>query len=221
MRHPEEQFSAYLDGELEPAEHEMMEAHLAECPACSEKLSRLIRLNDVLSGASSIEPSAEFSRGVMQRVDQEKQALRMRRMRWTILGLAAAIVLLVLILRIQQEAVAPSQVKKPKTIVSKPQPEKPPIQKPIPPKAPVIAEKHPDKPFLQPPVKEEEEQKENIAEMKPVQPEEVQKEDELTSEEVELIANLDELENMDLISNYDQLQNLDIALFTSGEERQE
>lgn len=220
MRHPEDQFSAYLDGELEPAEHQTVKAHLAECPACSEKLSRLLRLDDLLSGASSIEPSAEFSRGVMQRVDQEKQALRMRRMRWTILGLAAAMVLLVLVLRIQHEAVAPSQVKKPKTIVVKPQPEKPPIQKPIVPKASVIAEKHPNKPVVQPPLKEQEEQKENIAVMKPVEPEEMQK-DELTSEEVELIANLDELENMDLITNYDQLQNLDIALFTSEEERQE
>lgn len=221
MRHPEEHFSAYLDGELEAAEHQAVEAHLAECSACSEKISRSRRLNEVLSHASAIEPSSDFSRRVMQQVDQEKQFLKTRRVQWTILGLAAGIVLLVLVLRIQQEADAPIEVKQPKTVVAKPEPKKPQIQTPVPPKAPVIVEKKSIEPELQSPVQKEEEQKENIAEMKPAQPEDIPEEEELTSEEVELIANLDELENMDLIANYDQLQNLDIALFTSEEERQE
>jgi anti-sigma factor RsiW len=225
MMHPDQHFSAYLDGELDAGERQAVEVHLAECETCSEKLSKLRRLSELLGSVSSLEPSSEFSQSILQRIEREDRTRKVARSGWAFLGVAAAIVLLILILRIQQDVITPSQLKKPKTIVVKPGPEKMPVQKPAPPKEPIVVEKKPA------PIEQPDEKEEVIAELKPqepaeklpeeVKPEEVQPEEELTSEEVELIANLDELENMDLIANYDQLQNLDIALISSDEERKE
>jgi hypothetical protein len=237
MHHPEEEFSAYLDRELNSDAVGEIEAHLKECPTCVRKLNALRELNEVLRSAPELQPSPGFSKRVLQRVEQDRQS-RHSFAKWMVLGLAAVIVFVVLILRLQQQANEPVQVKQPK-VVSKPRVEKPVPSKP----EPVVAEKKPDRPIVRPPiskppvespnpteVKEMAEVKpENpelapgnpIAEVKPEQNENpvVTKQDELTSEEIDLIANLDEIENMDVINNYDQLENLEVALFSAGEEK--
>ncbi len=59
--HDQEEYllSAYLDGELEPADLRRVEGHLAECGSCSEKMVGLRRLARVTQSLAIKEPPPE------------------------------------------------------------------------------------------------------------------------------------------------------------------
>jgi anti-sigma factor RsiW len=50
--------SAYLDGELAPAERRAIEAHLAVCAACREELDALAQVKRLLGRLPEVEPPA-------------------------------------------------------------------------------------------------------------------------------------------------------------------
>jgi len=56
--HDHEQLSAYLDGELNPREAEILEGHLAACDACAALLEELRGTRAMLSALSHVEGSA-------------------------------------------------------------------------------------------------------------------------------------------------------------------
>ncbi len=60
--------SAYLDGELSPAERRQVEEHLAGCPECAEKMKELRRQGDVLGRAGG---GLLLHVGVAKRVAEE------------------------------------------------------------------------------------------------------------------------------------------------------
>jgi anti-sigma factor RsiW len=53
----EELLSAYLEGELGPAEREAFGSHLTSCPACSELFSVFCETREALVGFPEVEPS--------------------------------------------------------------------------------------------------------------------------------------------------------------------
>ncbi len=86
-----DRLSDYLDGELEPAEHAEVEAHLRECAACSDVLNDLKR---VVARAQTLEarpPRTDLWPGVAARIERTAQP---RRYAFTLPQLAAAAVLL-------------------------------------------------------------------------------------------------------------------------------
>lgn len=58
--------SPFYDGELKPAEHEAVAAHLAACAVCSEQLESVRRLSDLVAGA----PSPDAPESLVARVEQ-------------------------------------------------------------------------------------------------------------------------------------------------------
>jgi hypothetical protein len=62
--HIEELLSAFLEGELNPAEKERVEAHLAGCPDCASLLGDLRRTQQALVGF----PEVEVSPGLQARL---------------------------------------------------------------------------------------------------------------------------------------------------------
>jgi anti-sigma factor RsiW len=59
----------YYDGELDPAERSEYESHRRRCSACRALDSRFAVLVDALDHAPSFEPSADFNRRVLSRID--------------------------------------------------------------------------------------------------------------------------------------------------------
>ncbi len=60
-RHPRDEFSAYLDGELIPLRIEAMQAHLASCPSCRAEVEALRELKAVLATLPEITAPRSFS----------------------------------------------------------------------------------------------------------------------------------------------------------------
>ena len=104
FKHPEEELSSYVSGELNDAERNQIEEHLRNCAECTEKVEEIRHLNEVLNEADSLEPSPFFTRRLLARVDDERKiiAFRSRRTIWW-LAAAASIVFVVFLLSIQKE----------------------------------------------------------------------------------------------------------------------
>jgi anti-sigma factor RsiW len=54
---PQELFSAYLEGTLDPAVRRDLEGHLAACPECAAALAGLRRIDAAVAGWPELEPS--------------------------------------------------------------------------------------------------------------------------------------------------------------------
>lgn len=61
--HPEEQLSAYVDGELDQAGRRSVEAHLASCEACTDLVRDLQATKAVVSELPRLEPHRSFTLG--------------------------------------------------------------------------------------------------------------------------------------------------------------
>jgi len=111
FKHPEEDLSSYVSGELSEAERNQIEEHLRSCAECAEKVAEIRHLNEVLSEADVLEPSPYFTKRVLAGVDEEKKIIAFRSRR-TILWLAAAasIVFVVFLLSIQKETNPPAPI---------------------------------------------------------------------------------------------------------------
>lgn len=81
--HPEEALSAYLDGELEPAERTAIEEHLRSCVACAGLLEDLRRLD--AAAAEELPPPvpADLAGRISKRLAPQR-VVEMPRRRWTL-----------------------------------------------------------------------------------------------------------------------------------------
>ena len=66
-RHPEEELSAYADGELPAEEADAVEAHLETCTECRRELAAIETMGDAMSEASA-EPGGGVWDGVRRRI---------------------------------------------------------------------------------------------------------------------------------------------------------
>jgi len=71
----EDLLPAYAEGELAPAEQAQVEAHLATCPACQEKVAQYRSLTDDLVGLPLACPTPEMRTDFMAMLQREKAAL--------------------------------------------------------------------------------------------------------------------------------------------------
>jgi anti-sigma factor RsiW len=96
--HEQERLSAYLDGELPPAERAAVEAHLAGCPECTTFLTELAAVDQVataLPAEASEGYFATFPARVRSRLEASKAQSRRRRLPTWTWALAAALLLAV------------------------------------------------------------------------------------------------------------------------------
>lgn len=102
-------WSALLDGELDPSREAEMRAHAASCTACEATLASLARVDVLLAGLPVRETSAELLTGLRARIEAEPAVAAVarsappRRARraygwWTAAAAAAAALLLYLAL---------------------------------------------------------------------------------------------------------------------------
>jgi anti-sigma factor RsiW len=201
--HVYEDIPAYLAGELTEEERRTVELHIRECKTCNQELGNQKKLDEILSKAKSISPQPQFVDRVMKAATPRPADSRKRNiLPW--LAVAAVIAVILFLLKIQRDTSVPAeQVKKSPVVKPEVRPEPklnlPPVQ-PEPESEPQITKKEKKIPERLPePVKED-------------------KIPALTPEEVEVVANLDELEDMELISNYENLENLELALIGEGNE---
>ena len=96
--------SAALDGELEPAETEALDRHLAACPACAAERDRLAAVRTAFRALTPAPPPRDLARAVMERIRAGEAgeparpaaplpAVALRR--WRVARLAAAFALLI------------------------------------------------------------------------------------------------------------------------------
>jgi anti-sigma factor RsiW len=90
VTHPSELISAYLDGELTPAERTTLLHHLAACGRCTSDLEQIQR---VRSAVRSL-PLLELPEGVVPEADRVVVPLRHQKGLWA--GVAAAVVVAVI-----------------------------------------------------------------------------------------------------------------------------
>ncbi len=201
--HVHENIPAYLAGELSETERRELEFHLRECTECSREFAAQKKLDEVLSKAQPISPRPELIQQVMQQARDTQNVVSFRKrslLPW--LAVAAVVAVILFLLRIQKETPAPPvQVKKSPIV-------KPEIQKQTPTVKPVPRE--PEPPQVT--------KKEKKLPERPVPPKEENEVPTLSPEEDEVVAQLDELENMDVISNYENLENLELALIGESNE---
>ncbi len=203
--HVTDDLSAYLANELELSDRGTVELHLRECEACRNELDVQKRLDELLAGTQALSPGPELIHGVMQRVSQEPKSIVFRKHVLPWLAAAAVLAAVLLLLRIQKDTALPGEVVQGKKPVAIKQ-EKPPAPQPeasqtvIPPDSRIPKSKQPQ-----------------VAPAPPIVPQQTPPPS-ITPEEAEVIAQLDELENMELISNYENLENLEIALIGEGGE---
>jgi anti-sigma factor RsiW len=69
-----DRLSAYLDGELEPADREGLEAHLAVCPACRAVHEDLRRIVAAAPGYEGDAPSRDLWPGIAAGIEQRRHA---------------------------------------------------------------------------------------------------------------------------------------------------
>lgn len=91
--------SARLDGELTAQEEADLTAHLQQCPACRAAAEEIKGLHSVLNDLGEVDPPAELSARVMERIQEERAHTRRRFVR-QLAGLAACLVLCVGAMRI-------------------------------------------------------------------------------------------------------------------------
>ncbi|WP_366924526.1 DUF4349 domain-containing protein [Metallumcola ferriviriculae] len=72
----QEMLSAYLDQALNPADVELLEAHLEECEQCRQELADLKDTVTMLRSMAEIEPPAEFKQQLRERLQAEKQQVK-------------------------------------------------------------------------------------------------------------------------------------------------
>ena len=60
--------SAYLDGELDAALHQVLAGHLRQCPECREELEELGGVDTLLRSLPRYHPTADFAQVVVSRV---------------------------------------------------------------------------------------------------------------------------------------------------------
>jgi hypothetical protein len=211
--HVTDDLSAYLANELDQNERSRVELHLRDCESCQKELEKHKRLNEVLGGSQPISPSPEIIRGVMQQVQHEQKTIAFKRLLpW--LAIAAVLVAVLFLLRIQKETPVPGEVVEKKN---------PPVIRPINPPTPAPKEL-PQTKIENPPVVKitpprepiEKPEPETIPEETPQIAEQVNPQTSISPEDEEMIAKIDELENMDVISNYENLENLEVAIMDEG-----
>jgi len=90
--HPEEQLSAYLDGELGQEEAEHIETHLINCPACQALLLELVDLKQTFSSSmvELVEP-ADLEIRIMQAVASQNRMRNVGNL-WILLPMLSAMV---------------------------------------------------------------------------------------------------------------------------------
>ncbi|CQR54652.1 anti-sigma factor family protein [Paenibacillus riograndensis] len=96
--HPDEQLSAYLDGELAQEEQLQIESHLDNCPSCQSLLLELMELKQMFTAAmNELAEPAELETRIMQAVAKEsaKQSLG-KLWLWVLLFSALVFVLIIL-----------------------------------------------------------------------------------------------------------------------------
>jgi len=69
----EEDLSALLDGELEPARETEVRAHAAGCARCAERLARLARVDEALRSLPDAETPADLAERLRVRLDEERR----------------------------------------------------------------------------------------------------------------------------------------------------
>lgn len=86
-------FSPYLDGELTPAEINILERHLERCPACRRELSRWQELSQTLQGlAAPVTAPPDFAAAVAARVAARQQPRPWQSLRrWAAAAAAVAV----------------------------------------------------------------------------------------------------------------------------------
>jgi len=94
--HPEEDLSAYVDGELGERARRAVEEHLATCEACSTLLSELQSTKSLLSELPRVEPRRSFTLGQEYAV-QRREAPAPKRSAFTFAPAAALSVLVALL----------------------------------------------------------------------------------------------------------------------------
>lgn len=189
--HLQEQLSALIAGELTEMERAAAEAHLKQCAECRLQLERLRDLSGVLDANVEIEPSADFVPRVMKSIEAENKVVRIRtKSRLAWLALAAVLIFVVFLLRFYKNT-APQPGP-----VTRQGPAQAPPSKPAPPQVAEQKQPAPPPPVASPPGASH-----------------------LSVDDTELIAHLDELQDMELIQNYDNLQELDTAILASQEEQ--
>lgn len=193
MKHIEEDLSAYISGDMNAARKGEVEAHLKECESCARELFRLQEFDKLIVSVQEWNPSRDFKKRVVNSVRQKSAATRKNRwLMW--LAAAAVVAIMALILK-------PEPAVKPSAGVDK----KIPVAKPIEPKGTIGLAKKQKSNEVMPAAKE-------------IRPEISQTQESLSSEEAQLIANLDALENMDLIVNYEDVDHLETALIAEDED---
>jgi Putative zinc-finger len=209
--HVTDDLSAYLANELDQTERSRVELHLRDCESCRKELDVQKRLDEVLANSQPISPRSEILRGVMHQVEHEQKVTAFKRLLpW--LAVAAVLAAVLFLLRIQKETPVPGEVVK-KT---------PPVIKPINPRPfpkespqtrienpPVVKNTPPEEPIVKP-------VPETIPEETPQIAEELNPQTLISPEDEEMIAKIDELENMEVISNYENLENLEVAIMDEG-----
>lgn len=210
--HVTDDLSAYLANELDQDERSRVELHLRDCESCRKELDQHQRLNEVLASSQPISARPEILRGVMQRVRlEEKSNFSKRVLPW--LAIAAVLAAVLFLLKIRKETPVPGEeVKKNPPVIEPVNPESLPKESPqtkIEPPS-IVKKAPPQEPGVKP-----------VPETMPEEPPQiVQQENPQTSispEDEEMIAKIDELENMDVISNYENLENLEVAILDEGE----
>jgi anti-sigma factor RsiW len=58
--HEHERLSAYLDGELPPAEMSAVGAHVAACPECAARLAEFAAVDEAAAALAATAPSGYF-----------------------------------------------------------------------------------------------------------------------------------------------------------------
>jgi anti-sigma factor RsiW len=83
----DEQAQLHLEGLLPGEEEARVRAHLGDCPACQALVASYQALGEALDGLPSAEPPADFTAGVLARIDErERVAARERRLVGLVLG---------------------------------------------------------------------------------------------------------------------------------------
>jgi anti-sigma factor RsiW len=95
--HDEERLSAYLDGELDPRQAEIVERHLSTCSACTALLEELRGTKMMLSALPAQAPRRSFVLGVEHARAPARQATPPRRLSWALAPAAALSVFVVLV----------------------------------------------------------------------------------------------------------------------------